>query len=87
MFGNGNRVAELLHDVSKLKDENKQLTHDAINAKQDASDMAWMIRASFEMAWRQAGGDGDEWQDAWKASKPRAVLVEMGYIQEWDDYR
>lgn len=55
--------------------------------KQNAQDMAWLVRAAFETAWRDAGGSDGQWRDAWKNSKPRETLVAMGYIKEGDGYR
>lgn len=48
--------------------------------------IAWMCRASFELGYR-ANGDPDGWRDVWKASKPRATLLDMGYIKEDDTWR
>lgn len=55
--------------------------------KKNAQDMAWLVRASFEIGWRAAGGDPAKWRDPWKSSPPRATLVAMGYIKEEDGFR
>ena len=54
--------------------------------KQNAQDMAWLVRAAFETGFRSARAY-DEWRDAWRESKPRATLVSMGYVKEGDDWR
>lgn len=54
--------------------------------RQNAQDIAWLCRASFELGYR-ANGDADGWRDAWRSSKPRATLVAMGYIKEEDTWR
>lgn len=54
--------------------------------KQNAQDMAWLVRASFETGWRSAGGEGD-WREEWRKTKARATLVSMGYIDDGDLYR
>ena len=54
--------------------------------KRNAKDMAWLVRAAYETAWRNAGAT-DDWRDSWKKSNPRATLVSMGYIDERDGYR
>ena len=58
-------------------------------SRRDASNMAWMCRASFEHGYRAANGwaGKDEWRQDWRDSQPRATLSEMGYVNEGDDWR
>lgn len=60
-------------------------THEVL--KKQNQDLAWLVRTSFESAWREAGGDPSKWLAAWKNSKPRAAILAMGYINEEDEYR
>lgn len=56
----------------------------------------WLVRFSFETAWRAAGGDPVDsphdqepvgWRAAWLKSEPRAILVRNGVISGQDGYR
>lgn len=57
--------------------------------KQNAQEMAWLVRAAFELGYRAAKPDTktDEWRPFWVDSKPRAVLKNMSYIKDGETWR
>lgn len=58
-------------------------------AEADAKAMAWLVRASFELGYRAAKPDteNNEWRPAWRDTKVRVNLVDLGYIKEEDTWR
>lgn len=80
-------------DIKRIIDEKLS----AERAKSfDPERVQWLVRSSFEEAWRIAGGDPAQsphdqtpvgWRAAWMKSNARSILVRSGIISGQDNYR
>lgn len=57
--------------------------------KKNAQEMAWLVRAAFELGYRAAKPETEpnEWRKDWIDSRPRDVILKMGYINKEDNWR